>query len=252
MSIPVIKPAELSFVAQSYSYDETAFAPLERRLWDRIRAYNGSFGHAMLEHLTRTSIRYGELLEFIGYDLQVATNLALAFRFHDLGKTAQPEFLWGLNDKPDESIKKERIRHAALGVEVLGDALGDFPSLTSHPHIKVMTCLMKYHHERINGKGPEKLVLQALGEAIELAGIVDEVDGKTLARADKAISISNALRDMTALPAYTRRPKHAGEFRLPLLLKAIEYYQKDCTEWIIPRIPSLAPDASDLAFRHNS
>lgn len=221
----------------------------ERHLWQKMMRYGNGYGHTMTEHLSRTSHKLSRILLDFGYSDQVAANLAHANLFHDLGKTKQDSSLYNLLDKPTAEIKQERVTgHTRFITDVLEEALELFPHLKGHPHIANMNCIGGYHHERINGKGPKGLSGDELGEPLEIIGIVDTVDGKSLPRlgdaplpAGEAVKrqmtrTAEALREMTGLPAYTDKPeKHAGEFRGPLLMRAIDFYQKDMDIWILPR-----------------
>lgn len=249
MSIEALHPRDLRAVASSYVYDPGEMKGFERHLWQRMERYGGGYGHAMTEHLSRTSNNLLHLLRDMEYSDQVAANLAHANLFHDLGKTRQAPSLYNLPEKPTEDIKRERVTgHTTLITDILEEALDFFPHLKGHPHVGVMNCIGRYHHERINGKGPKGLSGDELDEPLEIIGIVDTVDGKSLPRladaplpAGEAVKrqmarMAEALREMTGLPAYTDKPeKHAGEFRGPLLMRAIDFYQKDMDVWILPR-----------------
>jgi hypothetical protein len=255
VGIAVINPTDLKNTAASYIYDAQAFTPFEQVLWSRMQGYAGTFGQAMVEHLSRTSTHlYGALLH-LGYDKKTAQNLSHAFRVHDAGKVLQDESLWGLEDKPSDEIRKQRPAHTDLGVTLLDEVLEKFPNLKDHPHTKIIACFMKYHHERINGKGPQGLSENELGDVLEIAGIVDCVDGKSQLRAkdiparpgdiEKLVKDkkAQALRDMTGLLAYTELDKHKGEFRTGLLMDIIPYYEHVMGMGVLPPLPISAAGA---------
>lgn len=249
MSIEILHPRDLKAAASSYIYDAEEMHGFEQHLWKKMQTYGNGYGHTMTEHLSRTSNNLLGLFRALNYSEQVASNLAHGNRNHDVGKIRQAPSLYNLLEKPTEAIKRERVEgHTILITEVLEDALELFPHLKGHPHIAVTNCIGGYHHERINGTGPKGLSGDELGEPLEIIGIVDAVDGKSLPRMDEAplpasqtisrqmMRTAEALREMTGLPAYTNRPeKHAGEFRPVLLMQAIDFFQKDIDVWILPR-----------------
>ncbi len=248
MGTEPILPTFFKETSSSYSYDAKVFGALEQVLWDRMQSYAGLFGQTMVEHLARVSTHLYGTMKHLGYDEVISKNIAHAFRLHDAGKVLQDVSLWGLEDKPSEEIRKLRPEHTNLGVTLLDDVLKEFPHLKDHPHTGIIASFMKYHHERINGKGPQGLMGDHLGDILEIGGIVDCVDGKSVLRtADKALppnqietmvkeKTAQALRDMTGLPAFTAIDKHKGEFRTDLLLKIIPYYEKKMGLTVLPPI----------------
>jgi HD-GYP domain-containing protein (c-di-GMP phosphodiesterase class II) len=235
-SVRIIEPTALKDIASSYVYDADTFHELEKLLWNRIRLYAGHYGQTVIEHLGRVAVHTEQLLIRHGYERQVAINIASAYRLHDAGKIMMEESIWNLDGKPSAEIRKQRLDHTALGPKLLEETLERFPKLAGHPHLEIMACLMLYHHERVDGTGPQKLHTSQLGEVLEIAGIADSVDGKTIPRPGKQASLTQALRDMTGLAAYTDKDKHRGEFRLPLLKSCIGYYQEFCNEWVLPDV----------------
>lgn len=237
-------------VAKTYSYDPAQFQNFEQKIWNKMQSYAGSFGQTVVEHLTRTSTHFYGALKHLGYEERLAMNLASAFRLHDAGKVLQDPSLWGLEEKPSDEIRKLRPEHTNLGVVFLDDVLKDFSDVKDHPHVAIVACFMKYHHERLNGTGPQKLSGQELGDILEIGGIADCVDGKSVLRAkDKDLlpsqieklvkdKTAQAIRDMTGLFAYTDLDKHKGEFRTDLLMKIIPYYEKSMGLSVLPPISS--------------
>lgn len=258
MGLKVISPKDLKAVASSYTYDEREFRPLEQVLWNRMQSYAGPFGQTIIEHLSRTSMHLDGALGHFGHNKTVRQNLSHAFRLHDAGKVLQDVSLWGLEYKPSDEVRKQRPEHTNLGVTFLDDVLKDFPHLRDHPHTGIIASFMKYHHERINGKGPQGLSGNELGDILEIAGIVDCVDGKSILRvADKNLRPSDieklikekarqALLDMTGLPAYTNAEKHRGEFSEGLLLSLIPHYEKSKNIIVLPPITPLPQPALAL------
>jgi response regulator RpfG family c-di-GMP phosphodiesterase len=238
-----ISPTEIVKVASSYRYDASELMPLEQHLWSRITTYGSGFGHKMAEHLNRTSVNIGTFLLTADYSRQLAENIAQANRFHDIGKTLQSPDLYNRPEKPSDHIKAERTKHPELTTRALEEALEKFPQFRSHPHVQLIDCIGRNHHERINGIGPMRLKGSEIGEIMEIIGIFDTVDGKSLPRGNEPVSrqeqekrVAHALREMTGMSVYTDRPeKHAGEFSRDLLMQAIQYFQDDMSVWVLPR-----------------
>lgn len=247
-STNLLSPTKWEETASRYVYDEEKYAAFEKDLWNRIQNYDGEFGQSMVEHLSDVATHFAGLLRAKGYDEQIALNLAQASRYHDVGKTSQPEGTWGKDERPSDEDKAIRPEHTTLGV-VLMQKLLELPKyqhLNGDPHIALMMSQAFYHHERINGSGPKGLRGAQLGEPLEIMGIADCFDGKTIPRPNKKTpSAAEALREMTGLPIYTARPeKHKGEFRPELLAQAIEYYGEDLGEKILPPVAQPDPPQS--------
>lgn len=234
-AIATIPPTELEKVASSYTYDD-GLAVVEQYAWNRIKGYAGDFGHSVVEHLSRVASHYEPLLIRNGVDANASRNLAYAYRLHDGDKVFLPEHLFNLPGKPTPEIKQARLEHAMMKARLLEEALEHHPLYRDHPHFIVAKCLTSYHHERINGSGPHGLQGPQLGLALEIAGIVDTVDGKSIPRGERKVSVAKALQEMTGSALYNNPPKHVDEFSRDLLAKAIEYYQEGLDEPILPPI----------------
>lgn len=233
-----ITPLELTDAAASYHYDAALFHAFEKRIWNDIRNYGGGYGHTVSEHLGRTSSNLAKYMkDSKRYGHDVIRNVGEAFRNHDAGKTLQNPNLYDLPGKPDQIILDERRMHVFLGEDLLNRYLDtqEFKNLRDHPHLSVTECIMRHHHERIDGSGPIGLRGGELGELIEIIGIIDSVDGKSIPRANRMTkSMGECFREMTGLSIYTDQTKHKGEFRLELLEEIAACLEPGTQEWFLP------------------
>ncbi|PZO87762.1 MAG: hypothetical protein DI626_03250 [Micavibrio aeruginosavorus] len=221
-----ITPLELEDVASSYVYDTDLFRSFEKRIWSDIRNYGGDYGHTISEHLGRTSSALASSMTYSKwFDHGLIRNIGEAFRNHDAGKILQDAMIYNLPNKPDQMVLDERKMHVFLGEDLLNSYLDteEFRHLSGHPHLSVTECIMRHHHERINGTGPVGLEGDELGELTEIIGIIDSVDGKAIPRANRTKSMAECFREMTGLSIYTDQTKHKGEFRHELLVNIAEF-----------------------------
>lgn len=142
------------------------------------------FGRRMMAHQNRVARDGADFLRFLGYGERAARNFRAAMMLHDIGKI-HPDYdpaLWMLDDRPDPVQKALQKRHARYGAEMLEDFARALPDLAEHPHIGVRYALTRYHHERLDGRGPEGLDAAALPEYVQVACIVDAYDGDLIPR----------------------------------------------------------------------
>lgn len=178
-----IKPFDIARHTQGYAYDAEKFRKLENRIAEKIIAYDPDYGHYLLDHLNRTSRYLEEFMLFRGYDADTARKVSTAFRLHDAGKIAQDISVWERTDeKPDQAKKDIRAEHTMLGQQVVLDTINELGlRLTDddNKHLYLIVYLQENHHERENGKGPRKLPGLLMDPILKMAGILDEIDGKT-------------------------------------------------------------------------
>lgn len=178
-----IKPFDIAHHAENYAFDDVKFRKLENRIAEKIIAYDPAYGHYLLDHLNRTSRYLEEFMLFRGYETDTARKVSTAFRLHDAGKIAQNISVWEhTNEKPDRAKKDIRAEHTLLGKQVVLDTLEELgvdPTEEDQKHLKLVFYLQEYHHERENGKGPQGLPGELMDPILKMAGILDEIDGKT-------------------------------------------------------------------------
>lgn len=233
---PVL-PHDINAVATTYYFDEDAFKGFHAHLEEKIRAYDPVFGPMMIDHMDRVANHFAKILIQEGYDRAAVENLRQAVRFHDLGKIMQEIRLYNLGGRPSPEVKEERKEHVFLGDPVIKEALKLFSHLSKHPHINLMLGVQVFHHERINGIGLMKLQGSQINQALEILGIIDTVDGKSMLRgAELKLPVEEqerlreekyitALNEMTGDPRYAKDPgKHSGEFRPENLKLVTDYF----------------------------
>jgi response regulator RpfG family c-di-GMP phosphodiesterase len=178
-----IRPFDISHHAKNYAFDANKFRKLENRIAEKIIAYDTAYGHYLLDHLNRTSRYLEEFMIFRGYDADTARKVSTAFRLHDAGKISQHISVWEHTDeKPDQAKKDIRAEHTMLGKQVVLDTLDELKldlNEDDRNHLKLVFYLQQYHHERENGKGPRRLPGDMMDPILKMAGILDEIDGKT-------------------------------------------------------------------------
>lgn len=147
-----------------------AYAELEKRYVDIIEALRLSVdakdtytrGHS--DRVSFYAVKEGEALNLDKRDLEI---LRVAGIFHDLGKIGIPDDILFKSERLTEKEYEEIKRHTLKGADILSAVL----------MFKDAVPIIKYHHERVDGKGyPEGLV----GEQIPLLGrilsVVDAFD----------------------------------------------------------------------------
>jgi len=242
------KPTDILQIAHKVLYRYDLFTDFERTLQESIRAYAPPYGQNVFAHLKRTSFHLENYLRTHNHGLSdvAITNIVHAFRFHDGGKTMQRPDLWDLDEAPskDDPRRAERREHGRSIIPWLEKHLEKFPEISADdPYIQLIAAFGVYHHERIDGRGPEGLSGNQLGTILELAGIVDTIDGKLMPRKNKPPRTeAEALREMTGDTRYTKKRSHRGEFDTGLLKKYIAHRQSYCRDFILEEIDrGLAP-----------
>lgn len=147
-----------------------AYAELEKRYVDIIEALRLSVdakdtytrGHS--DRVSFFAVKVGEALHLDKGELEI---LRVAGIFHDLGKIGISDDILFKSERLTEKEYEEIKRHTLKGADILSAVL----------MFKDAVPIIKYHHERVDGKGyPEGLV----GEQIPLLGrilsVVDAFD----------------------------------------------------------------------------
>ncbi len=178
-----------------------------------------AFGMQMTAHQNRVAKDGARFLKHLGYSDRAARNYRAALLFHDMGKThaRYDPRIWGKSDRPTPEEKAHMRKHARLGADMLMDMAQAQPALRDHPHILARHAVTLYHHERIDGTGPEKLDISTLPVFVQASCIVDAYDGDMIARPHQARQRTprEALRRMMALDDTDN--KYAGAFNADLL-----------------------------------
>lgn len=185
----------LDEVIESYDFDsdpvlQQHFHHIEQHLCRQIEEYGAGindYGKGMIAHLRRTSEDGRDfLINGLGFSEKAGNNFYHANLLQDLGKT-HPAFdisLWSLPTRPTPEQKAEKRLHIQRGPEVFSEAVRDeFDLLFSHPHVAlVIPSIQLFHHERVDGTGPQGKTGEQMGKVIKTACIVDAKDGDMIRR----------------------------------------------------------------------
>lgn len=203
-------------------------------LLDRIAAYEtkgGAYGALMLHpHLIAISADGAAFLRRLGQNDTICSNFEIAYIISDVGKIHQSfdQIDWMAKDSTSSNPheKKERRLHTLRGIDVLDEALAhESDAVRNHDHWRVVKSLMAYHHEFVNGEGEHKLPAGRMGQVLQVACIVDALDGDTRKRPhqEQGSTIEEALDRMTGLTQTAKEqeqgkpPKYADAFDPGLL-----------------------------------
>lgn len=216
-----IDPLDIQIFAEGYQYDPLEFVEFESALHSRVEVYAGNKSQQMLPHMERTAHSLEKFMHFKFMDEKVINNIARGFSLHDVVKVTTDPAYWTGHDGPLPDILKamRKIAHVDGGWEFLEEAVKPFPRLHGHPHLSVIGAGIRYHHERINGSGPFGLIGDQLGFIVQMMGIVDEFDGKTLPRPGREPKDSGLIfTEMSGEPSpIDGIVRHKGEFDAGLL-----------------------------------
>ena len=179
--------------------------------WDRVymgammnyASSTNGFGKQMMAHQNRASHDGARFLKYLGYSDRAAKNFRAAMLFHDMGKT-HPSYnpmIWVLSERPTEAEKEQQKKHAHLGADMAQSLIDRCPELKNHPHMQVRHSVTLYHHERIDGQGPEHFMADRLPLFAQISCIVDAYDGDLIPRPHQKQQRTphEALRRMLAL-----------------------------------------------------
>lgn len=200
--------------------------------WDRVyigamMSYAsgiGGFGRQMMAHQNRASRDGARFLKYLGFSDRAARNFRAAMLFHDIGKTHptyNPMF-WMLYERPSPEEKAEQRKHARLGASMVQSLVERSRELQNHPHIQVRHAVTLYHHERIDGSGPEQFMADHLPVFAQVSCIVDAYDGDMILRPhqERPRTPRDVLRRMMALDDPGK--KYAGAFSGRLLQQYVK------------------------------
>lgn len=200
--------------------------------WDRVymgamMSYAGGiggFGMQMMAHQNRVAHDGARFLKYMGYSDRAARNFRAAMLFHDMGKT-HPTYnpmIWVLFERPSEDEKEHQKKHARLGAGMVQSLIDRCPELKNHPHMQVRHSVTLYHHERVDGRGPEHFMADRLPLFAQVSCIVDAYDGDLIPRPhqQRQRTPREALRRMMVLDDQDR--KYAGAFNIRLLQQFVK------------------------------
>jgi HD-GYP domain-containing protein (c-di-GMP phosphodiesterase class II) len=211
-------------------------APYDRACLHDMMAYGrgiNRFGLRFVAHQNRVAKDGANLLRALGYSDKAAHNFRAAMLFHDIGKmnaVYDPQ-IWTLPDRPTAEQKALQKKHAALGADMWADHASTIAELNAHPHFAVRYAVTKYHHERVDGTGPEKLNAEDLPVFVQVSCIVDAYDGDRIKRPHqpKRRTPSEALKRMAGIDDTQTKSeqKYIGAFDPDLLKRYTEMKQNE-------------------------
>lgn len=139
------------------------------------------FGRQMMAHQNRTGHDGAKFLRFLGFSERAARNFRAGMIFHDIGKThaSYDPKIWTLDDRPTPEEKILQKKHAWFGAEMFDLSAAE---IKDHPHFMVRRAVTLYHHERIDGGGPEKTDAATLPVFAQVSCIIDAYDGDRIRR----------------------------------------------------------------------
>lgn len=163
-------------------------------------------------HSKRVATNISLLGKACGYDDNACTALYWATLPHDIGKTMLPAKIWDMDEKPDETQKRERRSHTWRGVQIVRETFGH--ECDTDPFLRLMIDIMENHHETMDGKGFLGKSGEQLSTEVRMACICDAFDGWSTARPhfhERDISAKGVIHRM--------KTEKAGQFDEYLLKK---------------------------------
>ena len=167
------------------------FLPFIQKQLKTLRRYDkerpDDITYVFHEHAERVADNVRKTCLYIGLEKTIANNMYWAVLPHDIGKARLPVDVWDTEEKPSEPLKKFRRTHTLLGAQMVQEYFPD----TEHPFKSLMTDIMRYHHEQMDGKGTHEISGKELSLPVRLTSIVEAYDGWRIWRphfADRDIS----------------------------------------------------------------
>jgi two-component system response regulator RpfG len=113
---------------------------------------------------------------------ELVEHIKLFAPLHDVGKIAIPDSILLKPGKlTDEEFEKMK-RHTLLGTEIIDKMVGNL-ELGNIPFMSVLTNIVKYHHEKVDGSGyPEQLQGEEIPLEARIVAIADVFDALTSER----------------------------------------------------------------------
>lgn len=113
----------------------------------------------------------------LGLGKKIAHNMFWATLIHDIGKPELSPEIWDYRQSPSKEIKAKKRTHTTLGGKIMHSEIKD--EHKDHPFFKLALDIIENHHERLDGKGPQKRVAAQLSMPVRLASIIEDYDGRT-------------------------------------------------------------------------
>jgi len=185
-----------SFDFETDDVCQNIFKPFIKEQLEELKTYDAqrprNITYVFHEHTGRVAENMRKSCLHMGLSEKIANNMYWAILPHDIGKKNLPIDLWDLEEKPDTTTKTIRRTHTLLGAQIVQER---FPDIT-HPFKDLMTDIMAYHHEQMDGHGTHGKKAEELSAPVRLAAIVEAYDGYRIWRphyGDRDISITGVL-----------------------------------------------------------
>ncbi|TDT61928.1 HD domain-containing protein [Fonticella tunisiensis] len=152
----------------------------------------------------RLAYGYAKYYDLPGHEIKI---LKYASLLHDIGKLAIPKRILSKNERLDDDEYRKIKKHPHIGYLITKYIL----------HMKDEACIIRKHHERIDGKGyPFGLKSAEIDELSKIISICDAFDAMTTNRVyRKKSNLHDALVELSA---------HAGtQFDKTILLNFFKY-----------------------------
>lgn len=170
--------------------------------------------------------RVGHLAEVLGKRLELSYQelhgLVLASILHDIGKAGVPEIVLFRPGKRTGAVRRSFQTHPVVGAKLLARV----------PRLAPLVPVVRYHHERWDGKGyPDGLSGEAIPLGARILAVADTFDALTAGRLYRLpMSGLSAIREIT---------RHAGRQFDPEIASALAAAYRD---------GSLTADQSSCAY----
>lgn len=204
-------PFDIDAHLDSYPYDPTRMNGVHQVIRAKMKTFDQPYGDYMIDHLNWVAATFGKALKRIGFNDNVIGNAMQAVLDHDGGKLLQ-RGLWRFTDTKPTVSKEERNQkneHVWLFLPVYDAAVRESGLVYNDDNAKAVESakyFAVYHHDRLNGSGPNELPASSNGRVLRILAIVDAFHGKL-----KAKSAEAAIEEMR------NSAKHAGEFDLGIM-----------------------------------
>lgn len=141
--------------------------------YDHLRDLNSDY--YFYEHALNAADDVKNTCMALGLGWRVSNNMYYATLIHDAGKPELPPETWDAEGSPTSERKAAMRAHVHLGADLFEN---NFP-VVDHAFKKLALDIIANHHERMDGKGENKIAGADLSMPARLVCIVEDYDGRT-------------------------------------------------------------------------